>query len=175
VPYKGDDPGSALVARYQALSNLPKGILGRTFWEFYRKNGFAFPGQESALNERFATPHDSTHILSSYDTTPRGEILASTFTAGMHSQEPMAGHILPVIFSWHLGIKINDVAGAVAGALDPEKFWEAWTRGSEVKVDLFDKDWSFWAVIEETVDQLRKRYNILPASDALTKIGGPAP
>jgi hypothetical protein len=30
-----------------------------------------------------------------------------TFTVGMHPLEPMAGHILPVIFSWHLGIELN--------------------------------------------------------------------
>lgn len=37
----------------------------------------------------------------------------------MHPLEPMAGHILPVIFSWHLGIELNPVAGKWTGALHP--------------------------------------------------------
>jgi len=49
-------------------------------------------------------------VISGYDASPRGEILVSTFTAAMHPIHPMAGHILPVIFNGHLGIKFNDVA-----------------------------------------------------------------
>jgi hypothetical protein len=69
--------------------------------------------------DSFARPHDSTHVISGYDTTPHGEILVSTFTAGMHPKLPMEGHILPVIFSWHLGIEINKLAGSFQGALKP--------------------------------------------------------
>jgi hypothetical protein len=43
----------------------------------------------------------------------------------MHSQEPMSGHILPVIMSWHLGIELVHLAGSSTGQLDPEKFWLA--------------------------------------------------
>lgn len=54
----------------------------------------------------------------------------STFTAGMHPEELMEGHILPVIYSWHLGVKTNDVAGSFHGALDPERFFVARNRGA---------------------------------------------
>ena len=50
------------------------------------------------LTARYAA-HDSTHVLSGYDTSPQGELLVSTFTAGMHPHEPMSGHILPVIIT----------------------------------------------------------------------------
>ena len=56
-----------------------------------RENGYTFPGDPTALNAAFATPHDSTHVISGYDTSARGEILVSTFTAGMHPINPMAG------------------------------------------------------------------------------------
>jgi hypothetical protein len=36
------------------------------------------------------TPHDCTHLISSYDTTPRGGLLVSTFTSRMHPVFPMA-------------------------------------------------------------------------------------
>ena len=104
-----------------------------------------------------------------YDTSPHGELLVSTFTAAMHKQEPMAGHILPVIFSWHLGIQLNAVAQSATGAFDPPAFWLACDRGSEVVVDTFGPSWDFWAVVGEPVTELRRRYAIpllTPGADA---------
>jgi hypothetical protein len=78
----------------------------------------------------------------------------------MHPVWPMEGHILPVLYSWHLNIKINDVAGAAKGQLDPEGFWEAWARGSQTAVDLFSPKWDFWAIAEDQVDTVRQRYGV---------------
>lgn len=163
LPYRGAQADPALAARYRALAALPEGSLGRAYWEQYTRNGYAFPGEPNGLNEAFATPHDCTHVLSGYDTTPRGELLVSTFTAAMHPSRLMEGHVLPVIFSWHLGIKINDVAGAATGALDPEEFWHAWTRGAAVTTDLFAPGWDFWTCIGDSVAALRERYAVPPA------------
>ena len=98
LPYQGTHTDPALAARYEALGRLPDQSFGKTFWNLYKKNLYSFPGDEHALNEAFSTPHDAAHVLSGYDTTPHGEILVSTFTAGMHPNKPMAGHILPAIF-----------------------------------------------------------------------------
>lgn len=96
-------------------------ILLAVHW--YNKHKFALPGESDGLSAVLAVPHDTTHILSGYNTTYRGEISVSTFTAGMHREEPMGGHILPVIFSWHIGIELAENAGSHKGALDPEAFW----------------------------------------------------
>jgi hypothetical protein len=160
LPYRGERADPALAARYRALASSPEGSLGRAYWEHYTGNNYAFPGEPDGLNEAFATPHDCTHVLSGYDTTPRGELLVSTFTAAMHPERPMEGHVLPVIFSWHLGVKINDVAGAATGALDPEEFWHAWARGAAVTVDLFARDWDFWGCTGDSVAALRRRYAV---------------
>jgi len=106
-------------------------------------------------------------VLSGYDTSPHGELLVSTFTAAMHRKEPMSGHILPVIFSWHLGIQLNDVAKSATGAFDPQGFWLAWERGSEITVDTFGPQWNFWAVVHEPVGTLRRRYGIPPLDPAV--------
>jgi hypothetical protein len=171
LPYKGERADAALVARHEALGSLPPGTFGRAYWEIYKKNGYAFPGDPNGVNAAFARPHDSTHVLSGYDTTPQGEILVSTFTAGMHPKLPLEGHILPVIFSWHLGIEINKFAGSARGALDPEKFWVAWARGAAVSADLFAPEWNFWSVAEEPVESVRKRYHV-PALDPRHAAGG---
>lgn len=101
-------------------------------------------------------------MISGYDTSYRGEILVSTFTAGMHPINPMAGHILPVIFNGHLGVRFNDVATPATGGLDPDEFWHAWGRGRDMTVDLFAPDWNAWDWVERDLGQLRRDWNVTP-------------
>src|SRR5262249_17738937 len=84
----------------------------------------------------------------------------STFTASMHRSWPMAGHVLPVIFSWHLKIEINPVATSYAGALDPDAFWAAWAAGAAATVDTFAPEFDFWAHAATPLGQLRERWSI---------------
>jgi hypothetical protein len=158
LPYRDGHADPALEARFEALGQLPDGSFGRAFHDFYKSNGYLFPGNAQALNYDFAVPHDSTHVLAGYTTDPRGELLVSTFTAAMHDDHPMSGHILPVIYSWHLGIKINDVAQSAQGALDPAEFWHAWERGEQTRIDLFGHDWDFWVWAERPMAALRAAY-----------------
>jgi hypothetical protein len=166
MPYVGDKADPALVARYEALEALPDTTFGKAFWRFNKDNGYVFPGDPKALNAGFATPHDSAHVISGYDTTFRGEILVSTFTAGMHPINPMAGHILPVIFNGHLGVKFNDVATPGRGGLDPEEFWHAWARGREMTIDVFTPEWSVWDWVEHDLAELRRHWNVAPPGQA---------
>ena len=158
LPYGGDKADPALAARFRALSALPDGSFGRAFLDHFDSNGYALPGEPDALNLVFSLPHDSSHVFAGYDTTPRGELLVSTFTAAMHPVHPISGHVLPVIFSWHLGIKINDVAKSAEGAMDPSEFWHAWARGEAMKIDIFGPDWDFWAWAGRPLADLRRQY-----------------
>lgn len=158
LPYSGEKADPALAARFRALSGNPEGTFGRSFIDHFVENGYSVPGEPDALNADFSLPHDSSHVFSGYDTSPRGELLVSTFTAGMHPVHPVSGHILPVIFSWHLDIKINDVAKSAKGAMDPSEFWHAWARGKAMKTDIFGPDWDFWAWTDQPMDDLRSQY-----------------
>jgi hypothetical protein len=174
LPYRGADADPALAARYEALAALPPPTLGHAFWRHFRENGYAFPGGPDALNEAFSTPHDATHVLSGYDTSYQGELLVSTFTAAMHDEEPMAGHVLPVILTWHLGLQFNEKATAATGWLAPEKLWVAWERGASTTCDVFAAEWDFWSAAEASVDDLRERYGI-PPLDPAHAAAGPSP
>lgn len=160
VPYGGECADPTLAARFNALSALPAASFGRSFWTHFRESGYAFPGEPAALNAAFSLPHDSAHVLTGYDTTPRGEILVSTFTASMHKIWPMAGHVLPVLLTWHVGIRLNDVAGDTHDALDPTEFWHAWAAGASATVDTFAPDWDFWQYVDEPLVSLRERWSI---------------
>lgn len=164
LPYRGAGADPALAARFQALEHLPETTFGHRYFTHFRENGYAFPGAPDALNAEFAVPHDSAHVLAGYDTTPAGEILVSTFTAPMHPRHSMAAHVLPVIFSWHLDIKFNDVAKSALGQMHPAPFFEAWQRGTNATVDVFARDWDFWEAAPVDLEALRQRYAIAPLS-----------
>lgn len=159
LPYQGV-PDFALAQRFEALAGLAPQAFGHAFWEHFKENAYAFPGEPQALNAAFSVPHDSVHVLTGYDTKPRGELLASTFTAAMHRKYPMAGHILPVIFSWHLKVQINSVAKDASGALDPQEFWHAWAAGAAAKSDTFAPTWDFWAYVNEPLAVVRETLSI---------------
>jgi len=160
MPYQGKAADPALAARFTTLKDLHRKTFGYQFWAHFNRNGYAFPGDPKGLNAAFSLPHDTVHVMTGYDTAARGEILASTFTASMHRSFPMAGHILPVIFSWHLNVEINKVAGAYAGALDPVEVWRAYAAGAQCKVDTFAPDWNFWDYVAQPIDDLRQEWNI---------------
>jgi hypothetical protein len=164
TPYAGANADPALVARYEALGKLADNTFGKALWEFDKANGYAFPGDPTALNATFGTPHDSTHVISGYDTSARGEILVSTFTAGMHPINPMTGHILPVIFNGHLGVKFNDVARYTTGGLDPDEFWHAWARGRDMTVDIFAPEWNVWDWVDKDLEEVRRIFNVAPGA-----------
>ena len=161
-PYEGANADPALVARYEALGKLPQNTFGKALWDFDKRNGYPFPGDPTALNAAFGTPHDSTHVISGYDTSSRGEILVSTFTAAMHPYNPVSGHILPVLFIFHLGVHLNDVGQTARGGLDPEEFWHAWARGAEMTVDIFDPKWNVWDWVDKDLDDVRRTFNVSP-------------
>jgi hypothetical protein len=171
APYVEGATDPELAASYQRLADCPPGSLGRRFFDFYDAHGFAFPGDPTALNEHFATRHDSTHLLSGYNTSLQGELLVSTFTATMHEVNPMSGHIVPVIVSWHVGTQVNEVARHATGAFEPERFFVAWARGAGTTADTFEPGWALWDHADQDIEELRAQYGISPLDPALAPVG----
>src|SRR5262249_16002354 len=84
----------------------------------------------------------------------------STFTAAMHPYNPVSGHILPVLFIFHLGVHLNDVGQTAKGGLDPDEFWRAWARGAEMTMDVFDPAWNVWDWVEKDLEALPGEWNV---------------
>ena len=61
-----------------------------------------------------------------------------------------------------LGLNYNPVAKSMTGQLDPERFWEAWMRGSELTVDTFAPGWNIWGIAQEPLENVRRHYNVPP-------------
>jgi hypothetical protein len=166
LPY-ADAPDPDLEARYETLGELPEDSFGHAFYEHFKRNGFTFPGNPTGLAEGFTTPHDSSHVISGYSTSQAGEVCVSTFIGAMHPDHPMAAEVLPVLYSWHVGIKLNEIAKTFRGAYEPRRFWIAWDRGAATTVDVVDPDWDFWAATEVPLDELRAAYGVPPVEPEL--------
>jgi hypothetical protein len=160
LPYQGSAADPALSRRFETLGQLAPATFGHAFWKHFKKNSYAFPGEPQGLNAAFSVPHDSVHVLTGYAPNGRGEILVSTFTASMHRNYPMAGHVLPAIFSWNLNVEINSVAKNASAALDPVEVWRAWSAGAQASIDTFAPDWDFWAHTGQPLTLLREGWSI---------------
>jgi tellurite resistance protein len=150
---------AALARRYQALEHYPAGSLGRSYWEYCRKNGFALPGEKGGAAEQVLF-HDCAHVLSGYGTTPDEEVQVACFSAGFQRRDPWT-FVFFVLLQFHVGIRLTPITGARTGFFDPVKSMIAIRRGAAMTVDL-NSGWDYWPVMGEQVEELRKRYNILP-------------
>ncbi|MGH2939319.1 MAG: hypothetical protein ACRDPE_14515, partial [Solirubrobacterales bacterium] len=156
-PYK-DAPDPEFEARYKTLGDLPAGSFGLAFFDHFHENGFFFPGNPDG----FTTPHDSSHVLSGYSTSKGGEICISTFIGAMHPDHPIAAEGMPIIFSWHLGVKLNDIANSTTGDLRAPPLLDRRERGSQVTTDIVAADWDFWAATPVPFEDPRTTYGVPP-------------
>lgn len=155
-----------LAARYQKLEQYPPGSLGRSLWEYWQVNGFALPGQKNGAPEQIVF-HDCAHVLSGYETAPEEEVQVACFSAGFQRREPWI-FVFFVLLQFHIGIRMTPITTARTGMFDPLKAMIAIRRGAAMNVDLNDC-WDYWPVMKEQVEELRRRYHILPIEAFRTK------
>ncbi len=148
-----------VAARYQGLEHYAPGSLGRSLWEYWHVNGFALPGQKGGAPEQIVF-HDCAHVLSGYGTAPEEEVQVACFSAGFQRREPWM-FVFFVLLQFHVGIRMTPIAKARTGLFEPLKAMIAIRRGAAMNVDLND-GWDYWSVMNEQVEELRRRYNILP-------------
>ena len=156
----GKYENAELAARYKVLEQYPAGSLGRTYWEYCRNNGFALPGEKGGAPEQILF-HDCAHILSGYGTAPEEEVQVACFSAGFQRRDPFT-FVFFVLLQFHVGVRMTPITKARTGFFDPEKSMIALQRGAAMNVDL-NNGWDYWPVMGEQVEELRRRYNILPA------------
>ena len=75
--------------------------------------------------------------------------------------------MLPALFSYHLGIAMNEIASVQSGAFEPRSFWSAWERGAATTTDVFVPNWEFWAATDAPLTDLRRTLNVAPVDPAL--------
>jgi hypothetical protein len=150
-------PNHELMARFQALADLPDGTLGREYVRYREKNNFPWPGDKGGISEG-AIHHDLTHVLTGYDTDPLGEIQVGAFTAGMKKVDPFVFLLFPML-EFHIGLQVRPGEPAFPGHYDSALAFRAHQAGVRCAIDLTDH-WDFWPVVDRPVAVLRDQYRI---------------
>lgn len=155
---------AALAARFTVLAQLPDGTLGRCFFEHYRENGFAFPGEKQGFPIA-GVYHDLAHVLGGYKTSPEEEMLVGGLTAGFRRTNPFYV-LLFVHLTFGAGINMTPLAqplttGILATPGVAERFLRSIERGGGMNTDLSD-NWDFWPLLPLPLDDARSQLNLVP-------------
>lgn len=148
-----------LLARYQALANLPVGTFGNTLHEFFTRHSIPLPGDAKSVPWAM---HEAYHVLSEYGVGLPAELLLTAFIGGTQ-EETCLDQMLFGLLSYHCGKQI--IGGFITEAvLRPDEYFRACARGAEINVDLMS-GWDPWAVVDLPLPVLRAKYNLPPFSD----------
>ncbi|MCA9705805.1 MAG: TerB family tellurite resistance protein [Myxococcales bacterium] len=148
-----------VTARFEAFDDRPN-TLGKRLLEFLRGASIPLPGHRGAAPYLVAY-HDLSHVLAGYATDPRSEVQAACFQAGYRQADPFT-LVFFVLCQFHLGLRMTPAAKAEVGCFDPFRAIDALYRGAAMNRDLTDGTWDFWAYLGEDVDDLRRRYHVVP-------------
>lgn len=153
-----------LAARFTAFEKLPDGTLGRRFFQHYRENGFAFPGEKLGFPIA-GVYHDFAHVLGGYRTSPDEEMLVGGLTAGFRRTNPFYV-LLFVHLTFGAGINMTPLpqpvtTGILAKPGVAERFLRAIERGGGMNTDLSD-NWDFWPLVPLPIDEARARLGLAP-------------
>lgn len=147
----------ATAEKYRALEHSPPGSLGRGYFDFIRSNKFALPGEKGGPPEPVIL-HDLTHTLTGYGTDAAGELQIAFFHAGSKKVDPFFFAFFALL-QFHLEMRLAPVAPGMRGNFDPTQAMNALARGSRCTIDPLD-GWDPWAVMDQPLAELRRRYNI---------------
>ncbi len=140
LPLVGWSRDPALASRYIALGELPRGTLGRAYFDFIMRNDLGFPGEDRAVPEA-GLWHDLTHVLAGYDTSDAEEVEVVCFIAGYQKADPFFW-IFTIALQYHLAIKVSPYSPPRRGLFDPARAFAAYERGARVTLDL--EAWDPW-------------------------------
>jgi len=149
---------------YKKLGLLPRGTLGRAFWEHMTERGFGMPGEPAGLPDAFVY-HDVSHVLNGYGTDPAGEIQQGSFQGGNRRDDGFF-FVQFVLLQFHHGIRLTPIARAEVGYFDPQAILWAIHRGASCPVDL-THGWNHWPLMPLALDEARRQIGLLPKLEGL--------
>jgi hypothetical protein len=176
-----------LADRWASLGDLAPDTLGRRVWELYRARGFSFPGAPGSAPPLLAQ-HDWVHVLADFGTTVESELEVFGFIARANDDMRAFSLLAMVVSLFETGY-LRTGAGlfeydpghlsagdGVAIRLADAMRRGAWCSDSETgndSIDFLNIDW--FALAEQPVEAVRKRFGVRPKSDAAIAAGSVGP
>jgi uncharacterized tellurite resistance protein B-like protein len=158
APLVGLGRDAEVARRYIALGELPQGTLGRAYFDLVQGNDLSFPG-EGPIGER-GVWHDMIHVMGGYGVDPKGEAEVVAFMAGFRREDPFFW-VFTSVLQFQVGLRISPFAPGVPAQIDARQYMLHHARGAKVTCDL-SIDWDFRADFAVPVEDLRRRFNVLP-------------
>lgn len=173
-----DDP--QLVADWNALESCPEGSLGRGITHFYRARGFVYPGLPGSAPPLLAQ-HDWVHVLADYGTTVESELEVFAFIARAND-DPRGFSLLAMVVSLFETGYLQAGAGlfeAFPGQLSRAgmavRVADAMRRGALVNGSIDFMNIDFFAIADQPVEELRRRFGIVAKSQRAIAAGSVGP
>jgi hypothetical protein len=171
---------AGLAARWQSLTELPVGTLGRGVADFYSDRGFIYPGRPGSAPPLLAQ-HDWVHVLAGYGTALENEIEVFGFMARAND-DPRAFSLLAMVISLFETGYLAAGAGlfeanaghmhtsGMATRLADAMRRGALTRGSH---DFLDVDW--FALADRPITVVRTEIGLVGKDPAVLAAGSAGP
>jgi ubiquinone biosynthesis protein Coq4 len=158
-----DAPDPALGDRLRSLGDLPPGTLGHEYVEFYRRNGFGFPGDDVHLPAHYVN-HDMNHVITGYEPHAAGEVARSGFIWAAHGSRANWMELLLTLSIHESGVLTHgDIRAKIATLSRPgvaELLGEGLDRGQQCTVNLPAVD--HLALVAEPLEAVRERFHVVP-------------
>lgn len=117
VPIQGDTPEPELVARIEALGDLPEDTLGWSLIDFYRRNALETPGSRASMVNHLYIDHDMIHVIAGIEPTGEGEIALGAFQSAMDDTPTSTFAFLSALIVHEAGFTNLDNLAATEGTL----------------------------------------------------------
>lgn len=118
-PASATVPEPELVARIEALADLPEDSLGRLLLAYYDRFGFPLPGQQACALNHLHLAHDMTQVIAGIAATSAGEIALSAFQLAMDDNPINEGALLASLVTHEAGVvSANPTLQPEAASLD---------------------------------------------------------
>ncbi len=156
--------------RYANVATLAHDTLGGAFFSHMSARRLPLPGAKGSLPER-ALQHDWMHVVTGFDTDPRGESRLAGFYAGVTSVHKVEGtdpftFVMVALMTFHLGYKVGpSFVLSDRNAVSPRELAEHFIQGTRSPRSPLD-DWRFQDELALPLTEVRRTF-ALPAAGAL--------
>lgn len=155
----GRDPDPELAARVHAFAAHPEGTVGRTLLAYWRDNALGLPGEPGSIESQLLFEHDVHHVLTGYDTSPRGELALAGFLAGLAGKDD-AGFTATLLLHLQVAVQADPTGGAWREPFDAATYLAALERAAGCTTDLASPAWDPWSVVDLPLEEARAALGI---------------
>lgn len=153
------DADPELAARVHAFARQPDGTVGRTLLDYWRDNEFGIPGEPGSVQSQVVFKHDVHHVLTGYDTTPRGEFAVAGFYTGLGGKD-YADFTALLLLQLQVAIQVDPTVATWRDQFDPEAYFAALERAGRCTTDVAADGWDPWSVVARPLAEVRHAYGI---------------